>query len=148
MTYSLVITSDSAWVIRLQLCPALSSALLIRMKPEPSSFVSMTPGALPEPYSVSQLAPWVMTSRWLNCGCGDHGCHFLPGCHRAAIAYWSRSMYPVSWRTMKGTVTPSVVVVVATSAEGGGFLGSYGWNEPADATPVTPTLPSLVPAGT
>ena len=38
MTYSFVITSDSAWVTRLQLWPALSSALLIRMKPAPSRF--------------------------------------------------------------------------------------------------------------
>jgi hypothetical protein len=33
-------------------------------------------------------------------------------------------MYPVSWRMMNGTVTPSVVVVVAIAEEGGGLLGS------------------------
>ena len=31
---------------------------------------------------------------------------------------------------MNGTVTPSVVLVVATEPAGGGFCGSYGWNEP------------------
>ena len=31
---------------------------------------------------------------------------------------------------MNGTVTPSVVVAVSIWSRGGGFLGSYGWNEP------------------
>src|SRR3954451_15904982 len=105
MTYSFVITSDSAWVTMLQLCPALSSAFDISTKPPPSIFVSVTDGALPLPYSVSQLAPhgrlpppcWVshpgprvMTSRWLNCFCGATADHDLPGCHNVAIANWSR----------------------------------------------------------
>src|SRR3954462_14796119 len=124
MTHCLVITSDSACVTMLQLCPALCNALDIRMKPPPSILVSCTLGALPVPYVVSQLAPWVMTSRWLNCFCAAHGCHGLPGCQSTAIAYWSRSMWPVSCRTMNGTVTPSVVVGDAISNDCGGLLGS------------------------
>src|SRR4051794_34270840 len=31
---------------------------------------------------------------------------------------------------MNGTVTPSVVVVLATEPGGGGLFGSYGWNDP------------------
>jgi hypothetical protein len=31
---------------------------------------------------------------------------------------------------MNGTVTPSVVVVVAIKLDAGGFFGSYGWKGP------------------
>ena len=46
-----------------------------------------------------------------------------------------RFAVPFSTRTMYGTVTPSVVVVVAISAASGGFVGSYAVN-----CPVTPFL--------
>src|SRR3954470_18431660 len=99
-------------------------------KPPPSIFGSSTLGASPDLYSVSQEKPCVITMRWLNCGCGAVGVHGLLGSKSVAIAYWSRSMYPISRRTMNGTVTPSVVVVVAISPSGGGLFGSYGWNGP------------------
>src|SRR5436305_11877676 len=116
--------SDSAWVTRLQLCPALSRAWEASTYPWARSFVSCTEGAVPVLYVVSQLAPWVRTSLRLNCGwgrCGDQG---LSGWYSVATAYWSRSMYPVSVRTMNGTVAPVSVVVVAINAEGGGLAGS------------------------
>ena len=64
----------------------------MRMNPPPSILVSVTLGAVPTPYVVSQLAPWVMISLPLYCRCGAHGCHGSPGCHNVAMAYWSRSM--------------------------------------------------------
>jgi hypothetical protein len=47
---------------------------------------------------------------------------------------------------MNGTVTPSVVVVVATAEAGGGLAGSYGENAPAEE-PAAPTPVPPVPAG-
>src|SRR3954462_2196740 len=91
MTRSLTITSDSACVMMLQLCPALSRACEATAKPRPSASSSITSGAAPEAYDVSQLAPCVSTSLLFHCFCGPHGCHCLPGCQRTAIAYWLRS---------------------------------------------------------
>ena len=89
---SFVITSDSAWVSRLQLCPAWSSACAITMNPPASTSGTSTFGASPVLYSVSQEKPCVTTSRWLNCRCGLFGRQGLPGWNSVAIAYWSRSM--------------------------------------------------------
>ena len=36
--------------------------------------------------------PWVMTRRWLNCGCGAVAVHGWVGSNSVAMAYWSRSM--------------------------------------------------------
>ena len=47
--------------------------------------------ALPDWWSIPQLAPWVISSLWLNCGCGAHGSHGSPGWKSVAIWYWSRS---------------------------------------------------------
>src|SRR3954447_22423944 len=120
--------SDSAWVAMLQLWPALSSACDIVAKPQPSAVSFSTSGALACWYSVSQLAPWKMTSLWLYPSCGAVGAHGFFGSNSTAIRYWSRSIVPVSWRTMNGTVLPWSVVVFATSL--GGFCGSYDWSEP------------------
>src|SRR3954462_5786766 len=100
------------------------------MNPPPSTFGSSTLGAAPALYSVSQEKPCVMTRRWLNCFCGADGVHGFFGSKSVAISYWSRSMWPVSSRTMNGPVTPSVVVVASTSSSAGGFFGSYAWNAP------------------
>src|ERR1700757_927599 len=97
--------SDSASVARLQLCPALSSAVDITANPSPSAVDGLDPrstpetptvsevtlGAVPDWWSMPQLAPWVISSLWLNCGCGAHGSHALPGWNSTAILYWSRS---------------------------------------------------------
>src|SRR3954471_13803415 len=93
------ITSDSASVARSQLWPALSSAVDITAKPIPSAVVGLEPptvspvtlGASPLWWSMPQLAPWVIRSLWLNCGCGLQGAHGFPGWSRTAILYWSRS---------------------------------------------------------
>src|ERR1700736_3800755 len=131
-------TSDSASVARLQLWPALSSAVDITAKPSPSAVVgllvlALTPGtptvslvtlgAVPDWCSIPQLAPCVISSLWLNCGCGAQGSQACPGWNRTAIWYWSRSWYPVSTRMMKGTVVPLSVVVAATAPDGGGLAG-------------------------
>ena len=73
----MAITSDSASVARLQLWPALSSAVDITAKPRPSAVVglsveALTPGtptvslvtlgALPDWCSMPQLAPCVISS--------------------------------------------------------------------------------------
>ncbi len=95
----MAITIDSAWVTRLQLWPALLSAVLITAKPRPSAVVGLSPstvspvteGAEPDWRSMPQLAPWVISSLWLNCGCGAHGSHGSPGWKSVAIWYWSRS---------------------------------------------------------
>src|SRR4030088_1747118 len=98
--------SDSASVARLQLCPALSSAVDITAKPRPRAVVGLlvemltpgtptvspvTLGAVPDWCSMPQLAPWVISSLWLNWGWGAHGSHDLPGWKSTAIWYWSRS---------------------------------------------------------
>src|SRR5436309_15931517 len=98
MAYSFVITSDSAWTTRLQSCPALSSAFEMTMNPPPTIPLSVVLGADALWYCSSQLAPCVMTIRWLNCFCGAHAVHGLFGCHSAVIEYWSRSMEPVPVR--------------------------------------------------
>ena len=92
MTCSLVITSDSAWVSRLQLWPAWSSACDMTTNPPPRTFGTRTLGASPVSYSVSQEKPWVITSRWLNWRCGAVAVHRFLGSKSVAIAYWSRSM--------------------------------------------------------
>ena len=80
--------SDSAWVAMLQLWPALSSAVDITAKPQPErrgraaaqpTVSPVTLGAAPDWWSMPQLAPWVISSLWLNCGCGAHAAHALPG---------------------------------------------------------------------
>jgi hypothetical protein len=90
----LAITSDSASVTMLQLWPALSSAVDITAKPMPSAVVGLEPapgppgiptvslvvlGAVPDSWSIPQLAPWVISSLWSHCGCGAHALHGLPG---------------------------------------------------------------------
>src|SRR4051812_3796201 len=55
-------------------------------------------------------------------GCGAHGAHGFAGSASAATAYSARSITPLSTRTTNGTMRPSSVVVVATSA--GGLAGS------------------------
>src|SRR5258708_5228211 len=72
--------------------PQITAPIDIRMKPPPSILVSVTLGAAADPYAVSQLAPCVITSRPLYCGCGANAVHAIPGCHSVATAYWSRSM--------------------------------------------------------
>src|SRR6476469_167299 len=59
-----------------------------------------------------------MTSLWLWPSCGLVGDHGLEGSKRTAMRYSSRSIVPVSRRTMNGTVLPWSVVVVATSGGG------------------------------
>ena len=49
---------------------------------------------------------------------------------------------------MNGTVTPSVVVVVAIAEGGGGLLGSYDWNALTFAWPAPLEPPPARPAGT
>ena len=92
--------SDSASVSRLQLWPALSSAVDITAKPSPRAVVGLPPapavspvtlGAVPDWWSIPQLAPCVISSLWFHCGCGAHGCQGLPGWNSVAIWYWSRS---------------------------------------------------------
>src|SRR5215212_700406 len=99
--------SDSASVAMLQLWPALSSAVDMTAKPSPSAVVGLdelTAGAPGTPavspvtlgasvlsWSIPQLAPWVINSLWLNCLCGAHAAHGLPGWNSVAILYWSRS---------------------------------------------------------
>ena len=51
-------TSDSACVAMLQLCPALSSAVDITANPRESAASSITSGASPAWRSMPQLAPW------------------------------------------------------------------------------------------
>ena len=75
----------------LQLCPALSSAVDITAKPRESAVSSITDGADPDWWSIPQLAPWVISSLWSNCGCGSHAVHGWSGWKRTAIEYWSRS---------------------------------------------------------
>src|SRR2546430_7160612 len=77
--------SDSASVTMLQLWPALSSAVDITAKPFGSAVSSITDGALPLSCSMPQLAPWVISSLWSNCGCGAHGSHGLSGWNSTAI---------------------------------------------------------------
>ena len=56
-------------------------------KPRPSAVVGLSPstvspvteGAEPDWRSMPQLAPWVISSLWLNCGCGAHGSHGCAG---------------------------------------------------------------------
>src|SRR5689334_12831490 len=120
--------SDSACVMMLQLCPALSSACDATAKPRPSASSSITSGAEPEAYDVSQLAPCVSTSLLFHCFCGAHGCHGFFGCQSTAMAYWSRSEKPTSLRTMNGTVVPFCVVVLARSL--GGLSGLYALKLP------------------
>jgi len=71
---------------------------------------------------VSQLAPWKTTSLLLKPSGGIQGLESVEGSYRTAIRYSSRSIEPISWRTMNGTVLPWSVVVVATSD--GGLAGS------------------------
>src|ERR1700719_2053787 len=100
MRRCLAMISDSAWVTMLQLWPALSRAVDITTKPRPSAVVgllvvALTPGtptvslvtlgAVPETRSIPQLAPCVIRSLWLNCGCGAHGSHDFPGWKRTPI---------------------------------------------------------------
>jgi hypothetical protein len=84
----LAITIDSACVTRLQLWPALLSAVDITAKPRPSAtsglLVSVLPsavtlGAEPALRSIPQLAPWVISSLWFHCCCGSHGFQRSPG---------------------------------------------------------------------
>src|ERR1700732_2511483 len=139
---------DSAWVARLQLCPALSSAVDMTAKPRPRAVVGLsvwastpgtptvslvTLGAVPDWCSIPQLAPCVMSSLWLNWGCGAHGSHAIPGWKSTAIWYWSRSSYPVSMRTMYGTVVPLSVVTLAISLAFGGLSGLYVSSVPVTA---------------
>src|SRR3954469_22391337 len=120
--------SDSAWVAMLQLWPALSSACDIVAKPRPSAVSFSTSGASACWYSVSQLAPWKITTLWLKPSCGCVGAHGFDGSNSTAIRYSSRSIAPVSSRTMNGTVLPWSVVVLLTSL--GGLSGSYGCSPP------------------
>src|SRR3954470_20116221 len=99
--------SDSASVTMLQLWPALSSAVDMTAKPIPRAVVGLeeltdgapgtptvspvTLGASALSWSIPQLAPWVIRSLWLNCLCGAHAFHGLPGWNRVAILYSSRS---------------------------------------------------------
>src|SRR3954451_11042259 len=137
--------SDSASVTMLQLWPAWSSAVDMTAKPMPRAVVGLellTAGAPGTPtvspvtlgasalwWSMPQLKPWVIRSLWLNCFCGAHAVHGLPGWNSVAILYWSRSWYPVSIRAYNGIVWPVWVFVEATSP--GGFLGSYGCSPPS-----------------
>ena len=84
-------TSDSASVSRLQLWPALSSAVDMTAKPRERAASLTTPGALPDWWSMPQLAPWVISSLWFHPFCGAQGAHGLLGSNRVAIWYWSRS---------------------------------------------------------
>ena len=61
----------------------------------------------------------------------------VPGSCRMAIEYTARLMVPISRRTMYGTVRPSDVVVIATSA-GRGLAGSSGLNGLFAAPPPKP----------
>src|SRR4051812_16554527 len=97
--------SDSASVTSEQLWPALSSAVDITAKPSPSAVVGLplvgdgswsdpivspvTLGASALWWLIAQLAPCVNKSLWLNCGCGAHALHGLPGWYSVAILYWS-----------------------------------------------------------
>jgi hypothetical protein len=87
-------TSDSACVTRLQLCPEWSSAVDITAKPRPSAVLGLvlaagtpsTPtaslvvdGAVPDSCSIPQLTPWVISNLWFHCGCGAQGLHGLAG---------------------------------------------------------------------
>ena len=78
---------------RLQLWPALSRAVDITANPMPSAVVGLevapplptatvslvTLGASALWWSIPQLAPWVIRSLWLNCGCGFQAVQGLPG---------------------------------------------------------------------
>ncbi len=71
--------SDSAWVTMLQLWPALSSACDITANPRPRAVSFSTSGASACSYSVSQLAPCVITSLWLKPSCGSVAVNGLLG---------------------------------------------------------------------
>src|SRR3954451_7629991 len=99
--------SDSASVVIEQLWPALSSAVDMTAKAIPKAVAGLdvlaagapgtptvspvTLGASTLSWSIPQLAPWVISSLWLNCFCGAHAFHGLPGWNRVAILYSSRS---------------------------------------------------------
>src|SRR5687768_11081462 len=103
---SFAITSDSAWVTRLQLWPELSSAVDMTAKPRPSASeglldATVTPsaatvslvvlGASPALRSIPQLAPWVISSLWFHWVCGAHAVQGFAGSYRTVILYWSRA---------------------------------------------------------
>jgi hypothetical protein len=83
----------------LQLWPALSSAVDMTAKPSPSAVSGLDPpfapdtpavswvtlGAVPDWWSMPQLAPWVISSLWLNWGCGSHAVQDAAGANSAAI---------------------------------------------------------------
>jgi hypothetical protein len=108
----------------------LSSAFDITAKPRSSAVSFSTSGAASASYAVSQLAPCVMTIFRFHWSCGSAGIHgsgvrpLSSKRHSTAIRYSSRSIAPVSTRTMNGTSIPSSVVVVAISDAAGGSAGS------------------------
>src|SRR5437879_4368246 len=121
---SLSISTASACTTMLQFCPLLSRVGAATIIPRESAVSSVTLGGVLVPWLTPHEAPPGISSLPSHCGCGAHGCQLPPGVKSTATWYSSRSSYPVSTRMMYGTVRPLSVVVLATSCDGGGLLGS------------------------